>query len=108
LSKFLDKCNYGWFVWLDSGKVIFKKGDTYEFIHTGIGFKTNHVVRIETNENKLVFANEWTREEYRMAIDLTEMQWNNAFFFVYPKCYGSVVSILPPLSQGVDYGCEIQ
>ncbi len=64
----LDNGSCGWFVWLDSGKVMLPKGDKYEWIHTGIGFSTRDVVRIETDERGLVFVNESKGEEYRMAI----------------------------------------
>jgi hypothetical protein len=52
------------------------------------------VIRVETNEDELLFFNEDQNWEYKLKMSLTEQEWKQACFCVKLDSYGDSVSIL--------------
>ncbi len=57
-------------------------------------YETGDVVRVETNDNELLFKNEKNNTEYKMKLSLTEYEWKQAHFCVLLQNYNDSISIM--------------
>ncbi len=62
-------------------------------VSTDFKYGVGDVIRVETNEDELLFVNEMKEQEYRLKLSLTEDEWKQACFCVELNGEGDSVSI---------------
>ena len=54
----------------------------HNYVSTDFKYSVGEVIRVETDENELLFVNETNKKEHRMKISLTEEEWKQVCFCV--------------------------